>query len=96
MFCSDVKVDNRFVEFMFNDMYKEMLRQKWEEEELAVMNQFIYYANVQYDGKMEVDSVFIFLVNIFCYVCFEFYIVIYRIEVYFIFIDMFLIVLYSN
>lgn len=60
------------------------------------MNQFIYYANVQYDGKMEVDSVFIFLVNIFCFVCFEFYIVIYRIEVYFIFIDMFLIVLYSN
>lgn len=60
------------------------------------MNQFIYYVNVQYDGKMEVDSVFIFLVNIFCFVCFEFYIVIYRIEVYFIFIDMFLIVLYSN
>lgn len=60
------------------------------------MNYFIYYANVQYDGKMEVDSVFIFLVNIFCFVCFEFYIVIYRIEVYFIFIDMFLIVFYSN
>lgn len=56
MFCSDVKADNRSAELMSNDMHKEMLRQKWEEEELAAMNQPIHYANVQYDGKMEVDS----------------------------------------
>lgn len=56
LFCSDVKVDNRSAELMSNDMHKEMLRQKWEEEELAAMNQPIHYANVQYDGKMEVDS----------------------------------------
>lgn len=58
MFCSDVKADNRSAELMSNDMHKEMLRQKWEEEELAAMNQPIHYANVQYDGKMEVDSAF--------------------------------------
>lgn len=56
LFCSDVKADNRSAELMSNDMHKEMLRQKWEEEELAAMNQPIHYANVQYDGKMEVDS----------------------------------------
>ena len=31
-------------------MYREMLRQKWEEEEEAAMNQPIHYSNVQYDG----------------------------------------------
>lgn len=56
MFCSDVKVDNRSAELMSNDIHKEMLRQKWEEEELAAMNQPIHYANVQYDGKMEANQ----------------------------------------
>lgn len=51
-----MKADNSSAELMSNDMHKEMLRQKWEEEELAAMNQPIHYANVQYDGKMEVDS----------------------------------------
>lgn len=46
---SDVKVDDRSAELMSNDMHKEMLRQKWEQEELAAMNQPIHYANVQYD-----------------------------------------------
>lgn len=96
LFCSDVKVDNRSAELMSNDMHKEMLRQKWEEEELAAMNQPIHYANVQYDGKMEVDSAFIFSVNIFCYVCPEFHIVIHRTEVHFISTDMFSIALHSN
>ncbi|XP_062603949.1 coiled-coil domain-containing protein 174-like [Saccostrea cucullata] len=46
---NSVKVDNRTAEMVSNDMYKEMLRQKWEEEELAAMNQPIHYSNVQYD-----------------------------------------------
>jgi hypothetical protein len=45
------KVDNRTAEMVSNDMYKEMLRQKWEEEENAAMDQPIHYSNVQYDGK---------------------------------------------
>ena len=33
-------------------MRREMLRQKWEEEERAAMNQPLHYANVQYDGRI--------------------------------------------
>jgi hypothetical protein len=32
-------------------MRKEMLRQKWEKEELEAMNGPIHYSNVRYDGK---------------------------------------------
>jgi len=31
-------------------MHREMLRQRWEKEELEAMNQPTHYANVQYDG----------------------------------------------
>ncbi|KAK3097850.1 hypothetical protein FSP39_013820, partial [Pinctada imbricata] len=36
-------------QLLSNDMRREMLRQKWEEEERAAMNQPIHYANVQFD-----------------------------------------------
>ncbi|XP_022291209.2 coiled-coil domain-containing protein 174-like isoform X2 [Crassostrea virginica] len=46
---SDIPADKRSAELVSNDMYREMLRQKWEEEEEAAMNQPIHYSNVQYD-----------------------------------------------
>ena len=36
---------------MSDDMRKEMLRQKWEKEELEAMNGPIHYSNVRFDGK---------------------------------------------
>ena len=49
-FSSDIPADKRSAELVSNDMYREMLRQKWEEEAEAAMNQPIHYSNVQYDG----------------------------------------------
>jgi len=45
--------DSTLPELMSDDMYKERLRAKWEEEERRNMEQpESHYANVQFDGRL--------------------------------------------
>ena len=51
-FCSSkIETVDDVPTLLSDDMRKEMLRQKWEKEELEAMNGPIHYSNVRYDGK---------------------------------------------